>query len=41
MFAESVRGDDRRVDQSLARLSAKDRAVPRLLRRLSGWLRRR
>lgn len=41
MFAESVRGDDRRVEQSLARPSGKSRAVPRLLRRLSGWLRRR
>lgn len=41
LFSESVRGDGQRVDHTLARLSGKDRAVPRFLRRLSAWLRRR
>lgn len=41
MFAEPVRGHGQQVDQTLARLSGRERAIPRLLRRLSGWLRRR
>lgn len=44
MFAESVRGDGRRLEPAWAQLPGQDGgsgAVAGLLRRLSGWLRRR